>query len=337
MVANLNSNDSRAADTVRIGNMFGLVRREFTDRSVQSRALSLGIFLIARPLLNAAALALRAPLPYSSVDHLGRVLRSAPGTTRKPVVLQNCQAELTTPHTVRGDRYVIYMHGGAFLVGGRHLHSQMISHLARDLCAEVLGVNYRKMPRHSIPDAVEDCLDAYRHVLASGVRAENISFVGDSAGAYLVFMTAIAAGEQGLPMPGAIVSMAPPTDFELESKVGGASANKDRLFSKFTARRLFQLMESVPGTPRSLVGADCTGLPPSLIQVSSAEMLYQDAERFAAELDRFGVPCELQVWHGQVHIFQAASRIVPEAAHAMSEIVEFIDRTLAARSVAKPA
>ena len=337
MVANLNSNDSHAGETVRIGNMFRLVRREFTDRSFQSRALSLGILLIVRPLLNAMALTLGAPWPYSAVDHLGRVLRSAPGTTRTPVVLRNCRAEITTPQNVRGDRYVIYMHGGAFLVGGRHLHSQMISHLARDLSAEILGVNYRKMPQHSIPDAVEDCLDAYRHVLASGVRAEDISFVGDSAGAYLVFMTAIAAGEQGLPMPAAIVSMAPLTEFELEMKLAAPSAKKDPLFSKLTARRLFELMESLPGTPRPLVGADCTGLPPSLIQVSSTEMLYRDAERFAAELDRFGVPCELQVWHGQVHIFQAAARIVPEAARAMSEIVEFIDRTLAAKSVARPA
>ncbi|MGV9838939.1 alpha/beta hydrolase [Nocardia niigatensis] len=61
---------------------------------------------------------------------------------------------------------------------------------------------------------------------------------------------------------------------------------------------------------------DLTGLPPTLIQVSDSEMLYPDAVPTAERLRAHGVACELQVWHRQVHVFQAAASIVPEAAAA---------------------
>ncbi|MBJ8345420.1 alpha/beta hydrolase [Antrihabitans sp. YC2-6] len=312
-----------------------LVRNEFAGTSLQARALDIGLRATVKPAINIWALAPSLPWPYKVVDHVGRALRSVPGTKRRQITLPNCRAEITTPANVRGDRYMIYMHGGAFIVGGRHLHSQLISRLARDLSTEVIGVDYRMLPKFSIDDGVADCLDAYRHALAEGVPAEQIVFAGDSAGAYLVFMTAIVAGEQGLPMPGAIVSISPPTEFELGTKLGAAAS--DALFSKYFARKFMGFVAAQPVVPRSLVGANCAGLPPSLIQVSSNEILYADAERFAGELGRAGVSCELQVWHGQVHVFQAAASIVPEAAHALSEVVGFVDRTLAANSAARTA
>ncbi|MFH5208418.1 alpha/beta hydrolase [Antrihabitans sp. NCIMB 15449] len=334
MVASRRKDASRVRKVAQVRSEQTHVRNEFTDRSLQSRGLDLGIRLTVRPLIAAWALAPNLPWPYKALDQIGRLLPSVPGTTRRGVFLPNCKAEIATPERVDSDRYVVYMHGGAFLVGGRHLHSQLISRLARDLSAEVLQVDYRMMPDYSIDDGVADCLDAYRYALASGVPAEQIVFAGDSAGAYLVFMTAIVAREQGLPVPGAIVSISPPTEFELESKL--RAAHNDAMFTKSFAREFMKMVASRT-VPRSLVGSDCTGLPPSLIQVSDAELLYPDAERFAVELGRAGVSCELQVWHGQIHVFQAAASIVPEAAAALDEVVGFVERTLVANSAARSA
>ncbi|WP_406238762.1 hypothetical protein [Nocardia sp. NBC_01009] len=55
-------------------------------------------------------------------------------------------------------------------------------------------------------------------------------------------------------------------------------------------------------------------------------MFYPDAELMAARLGEHGAPCELQVWPGQVHAFQTAASSVPEAAHAVTMIVDFVER-----------
>lgn len=306
-------------------------RVEFEGGSIQSRILALTLKATVKPVLTVWAMAPGLPWPYRAVDHVGRVLRSVSGTTRRPVSLARCSAETTRPASMRGDRYVVYMHGGAFLVGGRHLHRQMISRIAASLQSEVLAVDYRKLPGHSIADGIEDCIDAYRFALGRGIAPENIAFMGDSAGAYLVFITALFAGQRGLPMPGAIVSMAPLTDFDVQAKIDAPSGATDVLFSKAFARAFHQFVmrHSPPEDDHRLLDADLKGLPPSLIQVSSTELLCPDAELLAVELTKAGVPHQLQVWRDQVHVFQAAASIVPEAARALREATQFVESAFA--------
>ena len=55
------------------------------------------------------------------------------------------------------------------------------------------------------------------------------------------------------------------------------------------------------------------GLPPTLIHVSGCEVLLHDAQLAAQRLATAGVPVEVQVWPGQVHVFQLAAPMVPEA------------------------
>ncbi|MCE5290992.1 MAG: alpha/beta hydrolase [Nocardiaceae bacterium] len=308
-------------------------RVEFPGGSIASRALAAALRNTVRPAINIWALAPELPWPYQAVDHVGRLLRVTRGTTHRSVSLPNCSAEITRPAKVRTDRHIVYMHGGAFVVGGRYLHRQLISKLAASLHSEVLAVDYRMLPKHTITDGVEDCVDAYRHALAQGVAPEKIAFMGDSAGGYLVFMAALVAREQGLPMPGAIVSMAPVVDLDLHAKLDAPSARTDAFFSRRFAVAFHQFVMRrcvEPETRREPVYEDLTGLSPSLIQASSSELLYPDAEMMAGELAKAGVPHQLQVWHNQIHVFQAAASIVPEAARALVEVTQFVEATFAA-------
>ena len=85
-------------------------------------------------------------------------------------------------------------------------------------------------------------------------------------------------------------------------------------------------------------------MPPTLIHVGSREVLMADAELMANRLTSAGVPCELQVWDRQVHVFQASASWVPEARAAIEEIGTFVrhlahrqqDVTAPAGSVRQP-
>jgi monoterpene epsilon-lactone hydrolase len=53
------------------------------------------------------------------------------------------------------------------------------------------------------------------------------------------------------------------------------------------------------------------GLPNTLIHVSGCEVLLHDAQLAAQRLAAAGAPVEVQVWPGQIHVFQLAAPMIP--------------------------
>jgi acetyl esterase/lipase len=66
------------------------------------------------------------------------------------------------------------------------------------------------------------------------------------------------------------------------------------------------------------------GLPRTLIHVSGSEVLLHDARLAARLLAAAGVPIEVRVWPGQIHDFQLAAPVVPEATRSLRQIGEYI-------------
>ena len=58
--------------------------------------------------------------------------------------------------------------------------------------------------------------------------------------------------------------------------------------------------------------------------MSGSEVLLHDAQLAAGKLAAAGVPAELRVWPGQVHDFQVATPMVPEAIRSLRQIGEYI-------------
>ena len=61
------------------------------------------------------------------------------------------------------------------------------------------------------------------------------------------------------------------------------------------------------GPPQSPLAGDCAGLPPLLIACGDAEMLRDDAVRFADRAVAAGVPVDLEVFEGMPHGFPVLS------------------------------
>ena len=66
------------------------------------------------------------------------------------------------------------------------------------------------------------------------------------------------------------------------------------------------------------------GLPRTLIHVSGSEVLLNDARKAAHMLAASGVPVEVHVWPGQMHVFQLAAPLVKEADRSLKQIGEYI-------------
>jgi acetyl esterase/lipase len=66
------------------------------------------------------------------------------------------------------------------------------------------------------------------------------------------------------------------------------------------------------------------GLPRTLIHVSGSEVLLNDARKAARMLAAAGVPVEVRVWPGQMHVFQIAAPAVKEATRSLRQVGDYI-------------
>ena len=208
------------------------------------------------------------------------------------------------------------------------IHRRLIAQVSGAAAAPALAVDYRMMPKHSMRDAIDDCVDGYRWLLDRGYSGRQIVLAGDSAGGYLVFAVASRLAELGWPGPAG-------TDPDPARKPGHINARTCAVFprSALPAFRDFadavdrRLIPERPGR-FSPVDADLSVMPPTLIQVSSTEILYPDAVLMAQLLAEACAHCVLQVWDGQPHVFQAGAGVIPEADRAIAKIDTFVREEL---------
>lgn len=293
--------------------------------------LGLALRNSVRRFIDVWSLAPGLPWPYEVVDHVGRLQRKVPGTTFDEVRLDACRVQVVRTPASRPERHVLYFHGGAFVIGGWHLHGSMLSRIADASGATVTAVEYRKLPRHGIADATADGVAAYRHLLTQGVQPEDIVFAGDSAGGWLVFTVADQAMAEGLPAPAGIAAISPLLDLDLERSPVGRRRRGCTLFGPRALPTFARLVQSRGGYGRAPRDCDLTSLPPVLLQVSSSETLYKQVCVMHDLLEAAGVPVHLQVWDGQVHVFQAAT-LLAEANQAIGRVGDFVRQAAGVRA-----
>ena len=168
--------------------------------------------LMIRPTLSVGSCLPSAPWPWGVVEFAARAITPTPGTVRAGIELAHCTAQLVRAAGVLPAdgtrRVVLYLHGGAFLTCGPYSHGRLVSMLSGFADSPVLVPNYRKIPKHSIREAIDDCYDGYRWLRRKGYQPDQIVLAGDSAGGYLALALAqrlLECGEQ----PAALVAMSP--------------------------------------------------------------------------------------------------------------------------------
>ncbi len=225
---------------------------------------------------------------------------------------------------------VLYLHGGGYYRGSLHTHRELCSRISRAGGWAVLSVGYRLAPEHPFPAALEDALAAYRWLLGTGIAPGQIVVAGDSAGGGLAaaLMLALRDGVTSLrmargPLPGGAVLLSPWTDLEQSgaSIIGRAAADPSltkAYLDRFAAAYLGGADARDPLA--SPLHGDLRGLPPLLIQVGTAEILEDDAARFADKAQAAGVPVRLERWPDMIHVWQRYAALLPEAQEALAHI-----------------
>lgn len=261
------------------------------------------------------------------------IARKLPADVRtKASVLGTRPALELIPETVQDEQErLLYLHGGAFIMGSTAGYEGFTAQFARRAAIRTVSLDYRLAPEHPFPAAVEDGLAAYQDLLNRGTPPDKIVLAGDSAGGNLVLATLLAARRAGLPIPAAAVLMSPVTDVAM---TGASMQSKKGVDPIFTPEALAEPFAAylAGADPRSELAsplfADLRGLPELLIQVGAHELLLDDSTRLAAQAAAADVTVTLEVLAQAPHVFQINYESSAAADAALDRIARFIRRVL---------
>ncbi|MGA3124782.1 MAG: alpha/beta hydrolase [Polyangiaceae bacterium] len=236
-----------------------------------------------------------------------------------------------TPQGARPGATILYLHGGAYVLGSATAYRHFAGQIAARAKAAVFIADYRLAPEHHFPAALDDAMAAYRGLVVHGAR--KIAIVGDSAGGGLALALLSIVQSEGV-APVAAVVMSPWTDLALTGGSLEDRADDDPLLTKkmLSKTAASYLDGHDPRDPLAspLYGA-LAGRPPIQLHVGTSEVLLDDTRRYAEKARAAGVEAVAHVWEGMTHVFPSSVGTLEAAEKALSLMAIFLDERFAAR------
>lgn len=222
-------------------------------------------------------------------------------------------------------RRILYLHGGAYVFEITPFHWRLIAEMAERLGAQVTVPVYPIAPEHRFDEMFAMVLDTYRDML-DATPAENIVFMGDSAGGNMAVVLTMMAAQDGLPLPARHVLISPGLDMTLENPEVVEAAARDPWLD--IEGGLEAIRHYAPHIDRSdwrisPIKGDLSVLPPTLILAGELDLLTVDTVRFAEMARAAGVDVDLVVAPGMVHVWPLID--MPEARRARDRIVAWLE------------
>lgn len=216
---------------------------------------------------------------------------------------------------------ILHFHGGGMVMGDRFRGVEGALPWVTEHNAVVVSVEYRLAPEYPDPIPLEDCYAALSWLAGNaanlGVDTERLVLTGGSAGGGLAAGVALLARDRdGPPLLGMLLvsPMLDDRDQTISSQQFDGVGRWDRASNRTAWSCLLGdrrgtddvSLYSAPARAEHL-----SGLPPTYLDVGSAEVLRDENVAFANLIWASGGVAELHVWPGGTHAFFV---LAPEAA-----------------------
>ena len=262
-----------------------------------------------------------------ALERLSRVFPQPKGVKLRQLRIAGVRAEEIKPqaHT---SQMIFHIHGGAFFVGSIKTHRAFLSEIALRSQMQVLHLDYPLAPENKFPEAGDAIYDVYQTLLAQGVQPKDIIVSGDSCGANLALALALRLKEEDkTQLPSGLILMSPFLDLTLTGESLRYNQKHDALLCTEALEAGIEFyvpkhLDPSIATISPLFG-DFEGLPPTLVQIGSKEILLSDAQRFEIKAKEAKVDVEYKLYTGMWHNFQMFSPWFDEAKKSLADIADF--------------
>ncbi len=234
------------------------------------------------------------------------------------------QARVYTPAGEGPFPTIVYFHGGGWVIADLDVYDASARALTNQAGAVVVSVHYRQGPENKFPAAHDDAVAAYSYVIENAgswnADSDRVAVAGESAGGNLAINVAIAARDQQLNTPEAVLAVYPVAgaDMNTESYIENQNAvplGKGDMM--WFAENYLNSMDEATDPRIDIVGsADLADLPPVTIVAAEIDPLRTEGETLNDKLEAAGVDVEYQLWDGVTHEFFGMAAQVPQAKEA---------------------
>jgi acetyl esterase/lipase len=239
---------------------------------------------------------------------------------------------------VAGSPAVYHIHGGGMIAGDRLGGADACVDWVERSDAVVASVEYRLAPEHPDPVPVEDCYAGLvwfaEHADELGFDPGRVVVAGGSAGGGLAAGVALLCRDRAGPTLLAQLLMCPMLDDRNDTisshqfvgvgvwDRGSNDVGWDALLGE---RRRTDAVSIYAAPTRA---TDLSGLPPTFIDVGSAEVFRDEDVAYAMQIWADGGVAELHVWPGGFHGFQAMGGPATVARQSREAQRDWLDRIL---------
>ena len=260
------------------------------------------------------------------------------GWTLEKLTLNNVGVERLKAEHPKTDRVILQFHGGGYTNGLSEGHRLLGAKQGILIgAAEVYYVHYRLAPENVYPAALEDAVTVYKELLSTGIKSENIIFIGDSAGGNLALELSLHLKEHGLSQPAALALISPWGTFEQNAPLRIKNISRDLvlgskgfpLYQEVQIRKPSYAGKMELNDPKlSPIHADLRGLPPMLIQIGGYELFVDDGMSLLNRALSDDVEATLTTYPGMPHDFPLLLPELHETELSLKEFRDFVERYL---------
>ncbi|MFK8111163.1 MAG: alpha/beta hydrolase [Rubripirellula sp.] len=203
---------------------------------------------------------------------------------------------------------VMYFHGGGWVLGNIDTHDALCRRIAKLSGCVIISVDYSRSPEHRYPKAFNECHAATKyvaeHAAEFGIDKKRIAVMGDSAGGNLAAAVALKSRDEGpkLALQVLIYPVIEPV-FDTESYQafgtghGLSLANMRWFWDQYLGDQQADAF-AAPSRAKTLAG-----LPPAHVITAEFDVLRDESEAYARQLNEAGVPTTTSQYLGNLHGF----------------------------------
>lgn len=220
--------------------------------------------------------------------------------------------------------HILYWHGGGYVYPATSAHWAFLAHMAHDHGWAITAPLYPLAPESNAEEATAWALNFYRHYLA---QPGSMPFVmgGDSAGGGLTAATAMLARDSGLPMPSALLLVAPWLEADPSHPDQKTIEPRDAILTLNGIGEAGQLYaDTLPlnDVRVSPLHGDWRNMPPVLCFGGGDDILVTDSRALKKKLPSV----EYVEKSGMIHDWPLFS--FPESRIAQTQMAEFVSRAI---------